>query len=82
MTDTKICPVCEQPVRPNLVLKQDEKQELELALEKGWREWAQKVLELSEPELLSKRTVLQDMIDGTITNEEAMKRLGMESDTK
>ena len=74
---TKICGYCGQPVRPALNLTAAEMKELDHLAERDWRDWAKRVIELSDPDMQEKRSVLQRMIDGTIPNEKAMKTLGM-----
>jgi len=72
-----ICPCCSQPRRPNLNIKASEMKELDHLAVTDWRAWAKRVIELSDPDLQEKRTVLSRMIAGTITEKEAMKILGM-----
>jgi hypothetical protein len=42
---------------------------------RDWRDWAKRVLELSDPDLQNKRSLLQQICDGTITAEEGAKML-------
>lgn len=74
---TKICELCGQPIRPGLNLTAAEMKELNSLAERDGRAWMKRVLELSDPNLQEKRSVLQRMIAGTITEKEAMKTLGM-----
>lgn len=75
-----ICLQCGQPKRPSLNLTAAEMKELDHLAVRDWREWAKRVIELSDPDLQEKRSVLQRMIDGTITEEEAMKTLGVKKE--
>lgn len=77
MTAT-ICAVCGQPIRPSLNLTASEMKELDSLAERDWREWAKRVIELSDPKLQKARSVLFDICDGKISAEEGAKILEKE----
>jgi len=77
-----ICLQCGQPKRPALNLTAAEMKELDSLAERDWREWAKRVIELSEPKKQNARSVLNRMIAGTVTEKEAMKTLGMTEEDK
>jgi hypothetical protein len=59
--------------------------ELDSLAERDWCEWAKRVIELSDSKMQKGRDVLQRMIEGTISNEEAieaMKTLSMKKEDK
>lgn len=75
---TMICEFCGQPIRPGLNLTAAEMKELDSLAERDWREWAKRVIELSDPDMQNKRSLLQQICDGTISAEEGAKILEKE----
>ena len=73
-----ICAVCGQPIRPGLNLTAAEMKKLDSLAERDWREWAKRVINLSDPELQKARSVLLQICDGTINAEEGAKILAKE----
>ena len=70
---TKICAICGQPIRPSLNLTAAEMKELDSLAERDWREWAKRVIELSDPNMQKARSVLLQICDGTISVGESAK---------